>query len=242
MVGLIAPNQGRTRWKALRGTWVHGVSLGPYSEGISTLTGLEVGWFRIHWEARSSERPGWPAWVGTILASMIDLTVHQSDGGPTVYLKTFGCQMNELDSELVQGHLQALGYRFTEAREEAEVVLFNTCSVREQAENKVWSRLGELGLEKQAGRRVVVGVLGCMAEREGLALMKRMPQVDLMCGPGELDRLPMLIDNAMHEDVIESSGRVALQGNRSRRSTTLAAVLMSSLQYRLLFQMKILMA
>ena len=154
---------------------------------------------------------------------MIDLTVNQKPHGPAVYLKTFGCQMNELDSELVRGHLQALGYHFTDSRDQAEVVLFNTCSVREQAENKVWSRLGELGLEKEAGRRVIVGVMGCMAEREGLALMKRMPQVDLMCGPGELDRLPMLIDNAMHEEVIEYSARAALQGNRSRRSTTLAA-------------------
>ena len=126
--------------------------------------------------------------------------------------------MNELDSELVRGHLKALGYQFTDSRDQAEVILFNTCSVREQAENKVWSRLGQLGQEKEAGRRVIVGVMGCMAEREGVALMKRMPQVDLMCGPGELDRLPMLIDNAMHEEIIEYPARVALQGNSSRRS------------------------
>ncbi|MAT80655.1 MAG: tRNA (N6-isopentenyl adenosine(37)-C2)-methylthiotransferase MiaB [Phycisphaerae bacterium] len=154
---------------------------------------------------------------------MIELTVNNGTRGPSVYLRTFGCQMNELDSELVRGHLQALGYHFTDSRENAQVVLFNTCSVREQAENKVWSRLGELGLEKQAGRQVVIGVLGCMAEREGSGLMKRMPQVDLMCGPGELDRLPMLIDNAMHDEVLDHSTRVALQGNRSRRSATLSA-------------------
>ena len=156
-------------------------------------------------------------------SSMIELTVNQGRGGPSVYLRTFGCQMNELDSELVRGHLQALGYQFTDSRQEAQVVLFNTCSVREQAENKVWSRLGELGIEKQAGRQVVIGVLGCMAEREGSHLMKRMPQVDLMCGPGELDRLPMLIDNAMRDEVVDHSTRVALQGNRSRRSSTLSA-------------------
>ena len=154
---------------------------------------------------------------------MIELTMNQGSGSPAVYLRTFGCQMNELDSELVRGHLQALGYRFTESREDAQVVLFNTCSVREQAENKVWSRLGELGIEKQAGRQVVIGVLGCMAEREGAGLMKRMPQVDLMCGPGELNRLPMLIDNAMRDEVVDHATRVALQGNRSRRSITLSA-------------------
>ncbi len=166
---------------------------------------------------------GSPPGGGTMGDSMIDLTINNANKGPAVYLRTFGCQMNELDSELVRGHLKALGYRFTDSRDEAEVVLFNTCSVREQAENKVWSRLGKLGQEKEAGRRVIVGVMGCMAEREGTALMKRMPQVDLMCGPGELDRLPMLIDNAMHEEVIEFPSRVALQGNRSRRSATLAA-------------------
>lgn len=154
---------------------------------------------------------------------MIELTVNRDTGGPEVYLRTFGCQMNELDSELVRGHLQALGYRFTDSRADAQVVLFNTCSVREQAENKVWSRLGELGIEKQEGRQVVIGVLGCMAEREGVGLMKRMPQVDLMCGPGELDRLPMLIDNAMRDEVVGHATRVALQGNRSRRSSTLSA-------------------
>ena len=158
-----------------------------------------------------------------MIGSMIDLTINQEAHGPAVYLKTFGCQMNELDSELVRGHLKALGYQFTDSRDQAEVILYNTCSVREQAENKVWSRLGQLGQEKEAGRRVIVGVMGCMAEREGVALMKRMPQVDLMCGPGELDRLPMLIDNAMHEEIIEYPARVALQGNSSRRSATLAA-------------------
>ena len=60
----------------------------------------------------------------------------------TVYLETFGCQMNELDSELVAGQLRALGYRFTNERDVADVVLYNTCSVREHAEQKVWSRLG----------------------------------------------------------------------------------------------------
>jgi tRNA-2-methylthio-N6-dimethylallyladenosine synthase len=61
--------------------------------------------------------------------------------GPTVFLETFGCQMNELDSELVRGQLAALGYRFTGDRRQADVVLYNTCSVREQAENKVLSRI-----------------------------------------------------------------------------------------------------
>ena len=106
------------------------------------------------------------------------------DSRPTVYLETFGCQMNELDSELVRGQLRALGYRFSDDFRTADVVLYNTCSVREQAENKAYSRLGLIGLRKKAGERVVLGVLGCMAERDGADMLRRFPQVDLLCGPG----------------------------------------------------------
>ncbi len=142
---------------------------------------------------------------------------------PLVYLETFGCQMNELDSELVSGHLHALGYRFTDDRDAADIVLFNTCSVREQAENKVFSRVGRLKQEKQAGRRVTIGLLGCLAEREGASLLSRQPEIDLLCGPGELDRLPMLLDNTMKEELVDWRQRAAVQGSRSRRSATLSA-------------------
>ncbi len=174
-------------------------------------------------------------------------------GGRTVYLETFGCQMNELDSELVAGQLASLGYRFTPDSDTADVVLYNTCSVREQAEQKVWSRLGALREEKRARPTMVVGVLGCMAERDGADLIRRMPVVDILCGPGELDKLPGLLDNAVRTreslesesisetareresetglrdrsvrvgDGLVSANQVALQGGSSRRSATLAA-------------------
>ena len=148
-----------------------------------------------------------------------------------VYLETFGCQMNELDSELVRGHLQSLGYSFTTDPNAAEVVLYNTCSVREQAESKAYSRIGIVGKRKAAGERVILGVLGCMAERDGLDMLRRYPQVDLLCGPGELDKLPMLIDNVRRTERIgstrgglaEAGDRAALAGSKSRRSATLAA-------------------
>jgi tRNA-2-methylthio-N6-dimethylallyladenosine synthase len=153
-----------------------------------------------------------------------------------VYLETFGCQMNELDSELVAGALTRLGYRFTPDVGAADVVLYNTCSVREQAEQKVWSRLGELAIRKKTEPWLVVGVLGCLAERDGTALIKRMPVVDILCGPGELDKLSSLLDNAVRtrESLLAdktsyepahalSAGQVALQGSTSRRSATLAA-------------------
>jgi len=154
----------------------------------------------------------------------------------TVFLETFGCQMNELDSELVAGALRSLGYRFVDSPETADVVLYNTCSVREHAEQKVWSRLGEVKLRKQREPHVVVGVLGCMAERDGTALIGRMPQVDVLCGPAELDKLPALLDNAVRTREamlsdenpapggrLRSARQVALQGAASRRSGTLAA-------------------
>ncbi|MEQ8844131.1 MAG: MiaB/RimO family radical SAM methylthiotransferase [Phycisphaerales bacterium] len=163
-----------------------------------------------------------------------------------VYLETFGCQMNELDSELVSSQLRALGYEFTTDAGAADVVLYNTCSVRDHAEQKVRSRLGEMSVRKERDPGVVVGVLGCMAERDGSDMMSRFPVVDVLCGPAELDKLPGLLDNAvrtrrsMLEDAsaaapVRRNGRlaspvaarsarqVALQGDASRRSTTLAA-------------------
>jgi tRNA-2-methylthio-N6-dimethylallyladenosine synthase len=158
-----------------------------------------------------------------------------------VYLETFGCQMNELDSELVRGQLAALGYRFVEDDADAQVILYNTCSVRELAEQKALSRVGAVGVRKREGEDIILGVLGCMAERDGLDMLRRHPQVDVLCGPAELDRLPQLIDNvrrARAATALESSDAapmagsrarsapsrgVALAGNRSRRSATLAA-------------------
>ena len=95
----------------------------------------------------------------------------------SVYLETLGCQMNELDSELVQGQLEALGYRFTEDDSNADVVLYNTCSVREQAENKALSRVGVISQRKREGEDVILGVLGCMAERDGRDMIRRHPQI-----------------------------------------------------------------
>ena len=151
-----------------------------------------------------------------------------------VYLETFGCQMNELDSELVAGQLSALGYRFVEEPAEAEVVLYNTCSVRDLAEQKVRSRLGEMAVRKKSEPGLVVGVLGCMAERDGESMLGKFPVVDVLCGPAELDKLPGLIDNAVRtresldlDDPAAAAKRsaraVALQGSASRRSGTLAA-------------------
>jgi tRNA-2-methylthio-N6-dimethylallyladenosine synthase len=131
--------------------------------------------------------------------------------------------MNELDSELVRGLLAALGYTFTHEPRAADVVLYNTCSVRQQAENKVLSRVGRVGLWKRRGAEVTLGVIGCMAERHGSGLLARYPQIDFLCGPGELDKLPLLIDNAVKTEAVELADRVALRGNRTPRAAALAA-------------------
>lgn len=147
--------------------------------------------------------------------------------GLTVFLETFGCQMNVLDSQLVVGQLRGLGYKFIDDWKRADVVLYNTCSVRERAEQKVWSRVGEVGVHKREHPGVLLGVIGCMAERDGADTVRKYPQVDLLCGPGELDKLPMLIDNAVRTSLEERGGvraaKIALQGDTHRRSSTLSA-------------------
>ena len=144
-----------------------------------------------------------------------------------LYLETFGCQMNVLDSELVLGQLRAQGYESTDDRAAADVILFNTCSVREHAEQKVWSRLGELRDRKETAPHTVIGVIGCMAERDGDNLFRRFPHVDLLCGPGELDKLTTLVHNAAITNTVGFDGRrekqVALMGAAVRRSSTLLA-------------------
>src|SRR5205814_10532281 len=109
----------------------------------------------------------------------------------------FGCQMNVLDSELVLEQLRAHGYEPVDERGEADVIIYNTCSVREHAEQKVWSRLGELRERKRQEPNLVIGVIGCMAERDGMNLFRKFPHVDVLCGPGELDKLPALVHNAV---------------------------------------------
>ncbi|MEO1173756.1 MAG: tRNA (N6-isopentenyl adenosine(37)-C2)-methylthiotransferase MiaB, partial [Myxococcota bacterium] len=122
--------------------------------------------------------------------------------------------MNVLDSELVQGQLEALGYGFTSELDDAGVVLLNTCSVRELSEQKVWSQLGRLGVIKREERpELVVGVLGCMAEREAKGIFERMPHVDLVCGPSMLNKVPTLVDNAVHNS---GERQVALTGHIAR--------------------------
>ncbi len=110
----------------------------------------------------------------------------------TFYIETFGCQMNVHDSEKVAGVLMARGYRPAETWEEADMVFYNTCSIREKAAQKVFARLGTLKKQRRA-RPPVIGVLGCVAQQEGEEIFERAPQVNLVCGSASYTRLPELL-------------------------------------------------
>ncbi|HTI95832.1 MAG TPA: tRNA (N6-isopentenyl adenosine(37)-C2)-methylthiotransferase MiaB, partial [Rudaea sp.] len=112
-----------------------------------------------------------------------------------LYIKTHGCQMNEYDSAKMADVLAAShGLALTENEAEADVILINTCSIREKAQEKVFSQLGRWKELKQANPQLVIGVGGCVASQEGAAIVKRAPYVDLVFGPQTLHRLPEMIE------------------------------------------------
>jgi tRNA-2-methylthio-N6-dimethylallyladenosine synthase len=113
---------------------------------------------------------------------------------PKVLIKTYGCQMNKLDSELSIGSLAKSGYAFAEEEKDADVILLNTCSVRDKAEHKVYSQLGSLRDQKEKNPELILGVLGCMAQNEGDRIFKRMPHVNLVCGTRMFSKLPELLE------------------------------------------------
>ena len=116
--------------------------------------------------------------------------------GSTVYLETFGCQMNVADSERADVRLRAAGFELCESPEAADVVIFNTCSVRERAAHKVFTRIGEVR-RRRLGKEPVVGVMGCVAQLEGKALFDNSPSVNLIIGTRATDRLPELVNRAL---------------------------------------------
>jgi tRNA-2-methylthio-N6-dimethylallyladenosine synthase len=111
--------------------------------------------------------------------------------GDTFYIETFGCQMNAHDSEKVAGVLLGRGYQQVETIEAAKLVLYNTCSIREKAAQKVFSRLG--AFRKDSGPEKIIGVLGCVAQQEGEEIFERSPWVRLVCGSASYSKLPDLI-------------------------------------------------
>src|SRR5438552_14816801 len=109
------------------------------------------------------------------------------------YIQTYGCQMNVADTERMTALLERAGGEAVGRPEEADVILLNTCSVRERPEHKVYSRLGELRRLKQANPGLLIGVCGCQAQREGEAILANAPFVDLVVGTANVDRVPQLL-------------------------------------------------
>ena len=109
------------------------------------------------------------------------------------FIQTYGCQMNEHDTYRMMGLLVAEGYTMTEDLDEANLILVNTCSVRHNPENKVYSQLGRLRKKRQAGAEFIVGVGGCVAQQEGDSILKRNKVVDMVFGPDNIFRLPEMI-------------------------------------------------
>jgi len=124
-----------------------------------------------------------------------------------IFIETYGCQMNALDSDLILSRMQAQGYSPTESRDEADVILFNTCSVREHAEERALSNAGLVQRLKKNRPDLVVGIVGCMAQNRQDRLFKQLPHVQLIVGPRHMGAIPRLVDE------IRSSGqrRIAVE-------------------------------
>jgi len=143
-----------------------------------------------------------------------------------VFIHAFGCQMNKLDAELALSALRRAGYEEAATPEEADVVLYNTCSVRAHAEERVYSNVGKLKSLKRRKPRLIIGILGCMAQKDGERIFERLPHVDLVCGTREFPRIAELIEAvrrrrgrvlACSEDATVSEAReISVRPDRSR--------------------------
>jgi tRNA-2-methylthio-N6-dimethylallyladenosine synthase len=116
----------------------------------------------------------------------------QTPARKKLYIETVGCQMNVLDSELVVGQLRQDGYELTDDISKADTILYNTCSVRQHAEDKVYSALGRIRRIKETKPDVTIGVLGCMAQKDQKQILRRAPHVDVVVGPGQLAEVSKL--------------------------------------------------
>jgi tRNA-2-methylthio-N6-dimethylallyladenosine synthase len=135
-----------------------------------------------------------------------------------LYIETVGCQMNVLDSEMIVASLRRHGYELVPEASQADALLFNTCSVREHAEEKIYSSLGKLKHLKRRHPEKIVAVLGCMAQKDQEKIRARVPYVDLIVGPGQLQQIPELLER------IRTDGGKLLAVSLGRRDGSLAQI------------------
>src|SRR3989449_1390146 len=134
---------------------------------------------------------------------------------PSVYIRTYGCQMNERDSEAVAAQLVAKGYALAPSEATADVILLNTCSVRDMAEQKALNKMENLVADARRHRpNVVLGFMGCMAQSRGQELIDRLPDVDLVVGTQKFHRAPDYIDEILtgrREKIVDVDAEVGSQ-------------------------------
>jgi tRNA-2-methylthio-N6-dimethylallyladenosine synthase len=122
------------------------------------------------------------------------------------WITTFGCQMNKADSERMAGILEAMGYGQAEAELEADLVLYNTCTIRDNAEQKVYSYLGRQAQRKRTNPHLTLVVAGCVAQQEGESLLRRVPELDLVMGPQHANRLDVLLAQVEQGQQVVATG------------------------------------
>src|SRR5580704_13141127 len=173
--------------------------------GIESLANGTTARRRTEQRLECSQQPPQPRSVGllplplrAVAGESISLEAAAATAGKSFFIETFGCQMNDHDSEKVAGVLQGRGYQPVATPAQADLVLYNTCSIREKAAQKVFARLGDW---KTISNGKIIGVLGCLAQQEGEEIFERAPWVILVCGSASYRKLPDLIAQ------LESGGR-----------------------------------
>jgi len=157
-----------------------------------------------------------------------------------VYIKTYGCQMNERDSEAVAAMLRGKGYALVDNEKEADVVLLNTCSVRDQAEQKAIGKAGHLAKRKRKDPNFIIGVMGCMAQNRGGALLDSLPDLDLIVGTQKFHRVPDHLTNMIAtmqgqgprpasiidlEDEVDSQNTIKSHTSETRQVTAFVSIM-----------------
>ena len=150
---------------------------------------------------------------------------HPSTPGRRYAITTFGCQMNKADSERMAGILEAMGYRHEEDELAADLVIYNTCSIRDNAEQKVYSYLGRQAQRKRHNPRLTLVVAGCVAQQEGESLLRRVPELDLVMGPQHANRLGSLLEQVESgQQVVATAEHQILEDvTRPRRESRVTA-------------------
>ncbi len=142
---------------------------------------------------------------------MIEL--HSMETNKSFTLHTFGCQMNQADAQRIRGILLHLGYRETENEEESDLILFNTCSVRQHAEEHLFGRIRSLNPLKKLKPSLIIGVSGCMAQNHKAELLKELPMIDLVFGPNDINQLPQLLQETSEKKALGSfAGKGTFEG------------------------------